>query len=131
MPETVGNHLSAHSTEEELHVDEQRKKAYRYLLYHAMLDIRSSAWMSTGVFRLLNPFYWRHLLRRARRAGVIADWLHDLALFSVLDFERFSEEWFWKDFQNFEQPLTRHFTWRRTATLFGEELSGQKATSQE
>jgi len=25
--------------------------------------------------------------------------LHNLAIFSVLDFERFDEEWFWKDYR--------------------------------
>jgi hypothetical protein len=28
----------------------------------------------------------------------VADWLHNLAQFSALEFERFDEEWFWRDF---------------------------------
>ena len=105
-------------------MDEQRKKAYRYMLYHAMLDIRPSAWMSSGLFRLLNPFYWRHVFQRVRRAGVIADWLHNLALFSALDFERFDEEWFWGDFQNYEKryPAAHLSTYK---VMFEQELSGQ------
>jgi hypothetical protein len=105
-------------------VDEQRKKAYRYLLYHAMLDIRPSAWISTGVFRLLNPFYLRHLLKRVRRGGVIANWLHNLALFSVLDFESFDEQWFWGEFQSYDKRYPS-FNLVAYKTLFDEELSGQ------
>lgn len=37
-------------------MDNQRKKAYRYLLYHAMLEIRQIAWMRFGFINLLNPF---------------------------------------------------------------------------
>lgn len=73
-------------------MDECRKNAYRYLLYWAMLDIRPIAWM-----RLRNPFRWPSDFRRMRRAGALADWLHNLALFASLDFARFDEEQFWKD----------------------------------
>jgi hypothetical protein len=105
-------------------MDEQRKKAYRYMLYHAMIDIRPSAWMSSGVFRILNPLYWRHVCQRVRRAGVVADWLHNLALFSALDFEGFDEEWFWGEFQKYETkyPAAHLATYKE---MFEEELSGQ------
>jgi hypothetical protein len=83
-------------------MDEQRKRAYRYLLYNAMLEIRPIAWMPFGFFRCLNPFYWRSTSQRILRAGVIADWLHNLAHFSALDFERFDEEWFWREYSAFE-----------------------------
>ena len=72
----------------------QRKYAYRYLLYWAMLDIRPLAWNRSG----WNPLHWRRDRARIRMAGEIADWLHNLAHFSALDFERFDEEWFWREF---------------------------------
>lgn len=104
-------------------MDEKRKKAYRYLLYHAMLDIRPIAWMPSGLIRLLNPFRWRETVSRIRRAGVVADWLHNLALFSVVDFERFDEEWFWRELRNFEN---RHpdFSLSSYKDVFERELSG-------
>ena len=80
-------------------MDEQRQHAYRYLLYWAMLEIRPLGWLCWGWFRGWNPFYWRREGRRIRCAGAIADWLHNLALFSSLNFEGFSEEWFWRDFE--------------------------------
>jgi hypothetical protein len=104
-------------------MDEQRKKAYRYLLYHAMLDIRPIGWMSFGFPRILNPNFWRNVVRRVRRAGVIADLLHNLAFFSATDFRRFDEEWFWKQFQSYEQ---RHRGLQLSAykDVFERELSG-------
>jgi hypothetical protein len=78
-------------------MDERRKSAYRYLLYWAMLEIRPIAWP-----RLRNPFRRPGEVRRIRRAGALADWLHNLALFSSLDFSRFDEEWFWKDGRSLE-----------------------------
>jgi len=72
-------------------MDERRKNAYRYLLYWATLDIRTIAWL-----RFRNPLRWPDLIRRVRQAGALADWFHNLALYSSLDFARFDEECFWK-----------------------------------
>jgi hypothetical protein len=76
-------------------MDEQRKHAYHYLLYWAMLEIRPLAWLRWG----WNPLSWRRESRRIRCAGATADWLHNLALFSSMNFEGFNEEWFWRDFE--------------------------------
>ena len=81
-------------------MDVHRKRAYRYLLYRALLDIRPLAWLRVRTIRILNPFHWISEIRRIRRAGAIADWLHNLAMFSYLDFERFDEAWFWRDLEN-------------------------------
>ena len=62
-------------------MEEKRKIAYRYLLYHAMLDIRPIGWMPITVLQLLNPLGWKTFRQRIRRAGIVADWLHNLALF--------------------------------------------------
>ncbi len=80
-------------------VDDQRKNAYRYLLYLAMLDIRPLGWMSSRWFSAWNPFYWRREGQRIRYAGAVADWLHNMAFFSTIDFVGFNEEWFWRDFE--------------------------------
>ena len=80
-------------------MEQQRKHAYRYLLYQATLDIRPLAWLRWDWYRFWNPLHRRREWRRIRCAGAIADWLHNLALFSALDFGRFDEEWFWRDFE--------------------------------
>jgi hypothetical protein len=80
-------------------VDANRKYAYRFLLYWAMLDIRSIEWLRWTTLRMLNPLSWREQIRRIRRAGALANWLHNLALFSALDFERFDEARFWHDLE--------------------------------
>jgi hypothetical protein len=92
-------------------MDERRKAAYRKLLYRAMLDIRPIAWMSFS-----NPLDWRRGLGKIREAGEIANWLHNLASYSAGDFENFSEEWFWREF---DQLLERRSEMRST-------LSGYK-----
>ena len=81
-------------------MDSTRKAAYRYLLYWAMLDIRPIAWARWGMLRMLNPWHWKAESLRIRRAGAIADWLHNLAMFSALDFEGFNEEWFWRELED-------------------------------
>src|SRR3954463_16520372 len=80
-------------------MDEQRKHAYRWLLYWAMLDIRPLGWSGGSWCQKLNPYFWRSRSRRVRIAGAVAEWLHNLAIFSALDFARFDEERFWKDYQ--------------------------------
>jgi hypothetical protein len=84
-------------------MDEVRKRAYRLLLYHAMLDIRPIAWMPLGWIRTLNPFKWHTTANDIRRAGEIADWLHNLASYSAHDFKDFNEEWFWRELDHFHQ----------------------------
>lgn len=44
-----------------------------------------------------NPLRWPGEFRRIRRAAILADWLHNLALFSSQDFAHFDEESFWQD----------------------------------
>ncbi len=83
-------------------MDDHRKNAYRYLLYWAMLDIRPIAWFSVRWWHLWNPLYWRRELRFIRKAGALADWLHNLAFFASSEFERFDEEWFWRDFESIQ-----------------------------
>jgi hypothetical protein len=80
-------------------VEERRKNAYRWLLYQAMLDIRSLAWLDRNWLNSWIPHYRRQELHRVQFAGAVADWLHNLALFSVTDFSHFNEEWFWRDFE--------------------------------
>ncbi len=80
-------------------MDDKRKNAYRYLLYQAMLDIRPIAWQSSTFLQRWNPLAWRWNDWRTRQAGLIADWLHNLALFSALDFVNFSEDEFWREWK--------------------------------
>jgi hypothetical protein len=80
-------------------VDERRKHAYRWLLYWAMLDIRPLRYIGTRWRQRLNPFCWRSQSRQVRVAGAIAEWLHNLAIYSALDFAQFDEDRFWRDYQ--------------------------------
>lgn len=82
-----------------IRMDEQRKSAYRWLFYMAMLDIRSLRWVGRGWRRRLNPFCWWSCSRRVHIAGSIAEMLHNLAIYSALDFAGFDEDWFWRDYQ--------------------------------
>jgi hypothetical protein len=80
-------------------MDAQRKAAYRWLLYWAMLDIRRLAWMGFRWRERVNPFFWRRAWRQMRYAGEVADWLHNLAAYSIVDFDGFDEEWFWRGYR--------------------------------
>jgi hypothetical protein len=84
-------------------MDDIRKHAYRSLLYRAMLDIRPLAWHPPSALRLLNPFLRHREIVRVRRAGAVADWLHNLAAFAADDFEGFDEQWFWREHESVER----------------------------
>lgn len=109
-------------------MDENRKSAYRYLLYWAMLDIRALAWFQVGTIRFLNPIHWKREIHRIRRAGSIADWLHNLAMFSALGFERFDEGWFWRDLENLNKrnPEFQMMNYKR---IFEQRLAEAQPTS--
>ena len=104
-------------------MDAHRKSAYRFLLYWALLEIRGVQWITYHPLRLLNPFILRRELRRASRAGALADWLHNLARFSVNDFEKFDEEMFWQDYERLAKRHGDDWNYRGVFERRLEELS--------
>jgi len=61
-----------------------------------MLDIRNKCQPRSKESR--NPLQWWRQYRQSRAAGAVADWLHNLALYSAGDFHTFDEQWFWREF---------------------------------
>ena len=100
-------------------MDNAHKDAYRYLLYWAMLDIRGIAWFR---FQWWRPWRLLSQLRQARRAGYIADAMHNLAQHAALDFEHFDETDFWKhiDYAHSKSPLVEPSRYRQ---LFDDRLA--------
>ena len=78
-----------------------RKLAYNYLLYTAMLEIRGlqSVTNPWPKWHIVSPRYWIRKFRFIRYCGALADALHNLAMFSSFDFERFNEDSFWSDIE--------------------------------
>lgn len=102
-------------------MDHTRKAAYRRLLYTAMLSIRPIQWLHGSA---LNPLAWFRYRRRGRIAGEVADWLHNMALFSSLDFERFDEERFWSEHQRLCSRLPNEGL-ERYRVIFDDYLVGR------
>ncbi|MBB4035943.1 hypothetical protein GGR21_001838 [Dysgonomonas hofstadii] len=79
-------------------MDENRKKAYRYLLYRAI--VWGKANRSTRVS--LNPIEIKKDADRLKMLGALNYWLHNLAYYNYMDdWEGFKEELFWKDYEEF------------------------------
>jgi hypothetical protein len=81
-------------------LSENEKKAYRYLLYMAMLHIRNLLCESPNRFSL-NPLWWQKKYMIGRTVGGLADWLHNLAEHAEMDFIHFNTERFWKEYETF------------------------------
>lgn len=96
-------------------MDENRKNAYRYLLYWATLEIRRLGWSdeSDQPDRVLAQYHY------SRRAGRLANWLHNLALSSSHDFIGFDEDEFWRKYKRFKSAFPNSFDYD---DLFEEEL---------
>src|SRR4051812_41985930 len=77
-------------------MDVTRRRAYRYLLYAAMLDIRPIEWFWFRGLRRMMPLVMGRERRAVQRSGALANWLHNLAEFSALEVERFDEGNFWR-----------------------------------
>ncbi len=88
-------------------MSEARKRAYRYLLYRAMLDIGGG--IAGSRFSLHPRRIWRGYLL-ARRSGDLANWLHNLALYSSREFKGFQEDWFGKGYKGFKSSHPDHWT---------------------
>ena len=89
-------------------MDQNRKDAYRYLLYWSMLDIRQ--------LQREKPSYSKEAM------ATLADWLHNLAYFSCIGFEGFNEEWFWSE----SNYMSTHYPQihKRYKELFTARLNG-------
>jgi hypothetical protein len=74
-------------------MNDQTKAAYRHLVYVAMIATRNFCQPRSDASR--NPFVWRRQYHQSRIAGRLADWLHNLAHYSSLDFAGFDEQHFW------------------------------------
>ena len=74
---------------------EPRRHAYRVLLYAATLDTRSLTWFRHRGLRWLLPLVTAQETHRIRLAGALAYWLHNLAMFSAVNFAGFDEDAFW------------------------------------
>jgi hypothetical protein len=88
---------------EETPLTEREKAAYRYLLYQAMLDIRMLC-QSRGEATWDPREIWQQY-RHSRIAGSLADWLHNLGHYSMVDFHGFNTDIFWQEYEGRRQRL--------------------------
>jgi hypothetical protein len=79
-------------------MNDAKKYAYRYMLYTATLEIRALSGAGFRLSRLIHPLTWRTIFRRIDQSATIADWMHNLALFSSLEFVGFEEDRFWHEY---------------------------------
>jgi len=104
-------------------MNDQTKAAYRHLLYVAMLATRNYCQPRGNVS--LNPLTWRRQYFQSRIAGKLADWLHNLAMFSSLNFDGFREDHFWKEHQSICQN-NPGMGFERYREIFDEYLKGKR-----
>lgn len=86
-------------------MDEPSKYAYRCLIHWGLCNVRSVYWQSYSILAFTSPIHKRRLDRHRKMQGATADWLHNLALFLSLDFERFDEERFWSDYERLHREF--------------------------
>ena len=106
-------------------MDTARQRAYRRLIYWAMLDMRAHIPSSpySAHDPVWSPKFWLRLRRRHHYNLSVADWLHNLAQFAAGDFEKFDESWFWREH---EQLIARfpELRGQRYYERFEQELAG-------
>ena len=76
-----------------MYMDFARQQAYRHLLYTVFLHLRSGEREAVWWW----PASWWRRAEELRKLKALADAFHNLAFFSLHDFERFEEERFWKE----------------------------------
>ena len=103
-------------------MDENRKRAYRFILYWATLETRPIRWIGSRWTEIINPFYWVGRYRHVKNLGALSDWLHNLAHFSCYDFQGFDEERFWKELKCFDNSFPS-FGFARYKDIFYKELN--------
>lgn len=105
-------------------MDPNRKRAYRNLLYHAMLDIRSHTPISPYTpVKWYMPTVWSKLIGRLRHNMLVADWMHNLAQFSAEHhLDEFNEQWFWNHLEQLKARFPSQ-QWNWYESIFDRALS--------
>lgn len=80
-------------------MEARRANAYRHLLYMAMVDIRSLAVPHSWAC-VCNPRHWFRSRYKPTEPVAIADWLHNMASFSAIGFEKFDEDRSWREYED-------------------------------
>jgi len=80
-------------------MDPAKKYAYRHILYWATLELRWLKNLAHSPGRVFFPWNWHRAIRQIARAGILADWMHNLAMFSSVEFDHFNEEIFWREYR--------------------------------
>lgn len=83
-------------------MDEKRKRAYAYLVYRALIDIRVHSWPGFRRVAWWNPFVWKKARASIRHIHLLTDYFHNLAAFLARDMEGFDEEQFWEDIRRYK-----------------------------
>ncbi len=100
-----------------------RAAAYRYLLYHAFIDIRTQCGWAFGPKlprRSLRGWFTNEGYRSAHKAACLSDAFHNLAHFSVWNFDRFDEARWWSELET--SARRGNFEVGRYRRLFEDEL---------
>lgn len=105
-----------------MEMDDLTKSAYRHLLYVAMVDFRNSS-DHRNRFQI-SPLTWLEKYKTQRLIGGSADWLHNLAYFSSLDFKGFSEQQFWDEHKSMCTQYPKHRL-TRYKEIFDNYLKGE------
>jgi hypothetical protein len=101
-------------------VNKKSKAAYRHLLYVAMLDIRVAA----PTLRWWSRLSLQAGDRELRRIKALANCFHNLAAFSVQDFDGFEEQMFWREIE-FVRTQFGDDAVERYRRIFDEYLTGK------
>jgi hypothetical protein len=110
-------------------MDEDRKRAYQFLLCAAMLHLKWDLRFAYGPVPWWNPRLLRQALRQLKVAAFRSVAFHNLATFVASDMSGFDEEWFWRDIAKFQRdcPDASNTDYR---TLFEKKLAGESVYPQ-
>ncbi|MFA6173420.1 MAG: hypothetical protein WC701_07000 [Kiritimatiellales bacterium] len=102
-------------------MDENSKRAYRHLIYQALVDIRNFA--PQPIY--WNPYSWWRGANDRIRIADFADAMHNLAQHSWLNFERFEESRFWEDYDRYCRKYPNDLIRTKYRQLFDDLLKSK------
>ena len=104
-------------------MEADRERAYRLLISAVFLHVK---WDLSCMYGRVSwsPWRLRHQYRNARRAAYRVATFHNLAIFSTWNFERFSEERFWREVDQFLHDFPES-NWSNYRGMFEASLRGE------
>ena len=103
-------------------MDENRKRAYMFLIYKVFIDLRM---FTGGRLPWWNPLLWKRYSRALWYVHSLAYAFHNVALYASRGMVGFDEDKFWEGIDEYNREIPEMAGWTNYRKIFEERLAAE------